>query len=95
MRKVYYCSPGGILPKAPRGAGTEVLQRRRKRSEPKTAKKRVLGATDRKFLQTPQDTEPVKPLDWPGGCPQQMEGRGALPICRGGTIPWGWEGDTC
>lgn len=91
MRKVYYCSPGGILPKAPREPGTEVCKGVKIPAQDR--QQRVLGPLTESSCR-PLRHRACSPPDWLRRLPQQMEGRGALPICAEGYRSLGMGSET-
>ena len=82
----------GSFPKAPREPGRRSCKGVNSRAQ--DPQENGSGATDRRFLQTPQDTEPVAPLDWPGGCLSRWKEGVPLPSAERGTIPLGMGSET-
>lgn len=71
----------GCFSKAPREPGQRPCKGVKSRAQ--DPQEKGSGAPDRRFLQTPQDTEPVTP--WTGQEAASAERR------EGGPFPWGWE----
>ena len=82
----------GSFPKDPREPGRRSCKG--VKSQAQDPQENGSGATDRSFLQTPQDTEPVAPLDWPGGCLGRWKEGVPLPSAEQGTIPLGMGSET-